>query len=87
MHGHRQQAGYTYAGLAHFAREHYADVVLYGHTHVPDLFRDEESGILYVNPGSLSRPRQSDRSRTYVILTISDDALPQAELKNLEDGT
>ena len=86
VHGHRQQAGYTYAGLAYFAREHFADVVLYGHTHVPDIFRDEEKGILYVNPGSLSRPRQADRNRTYVILTISDDALPQAELKILDDS-
>ncbi|MBP3217149.1 MAG: metallophosphoesterase [Lachnospiraceae bacterium] len=86
VHGHRQQAGYTYAGLIRFAKEYFADVLLFGHTHVPEIFRDEENGILLVNPGSLARPRQSSRDKTYVVLTISDDTLPQAELKILENA-
>ena len=41
--------------LLYRGEEVHADMVLYGHTHVPDLSADGPR--LLLNPGSLSRPR------------------------------
>lgn len=35
--------------------EQRADVVVFGHTHRPDMWRQD--GVLYVNPGSVTEPR------------------------------
>ncbi len=43
-----------------------ADIVLYGHTHRPVV--DKSSGIIAVNPGSLSYPRQEGRSPSYAVM-------------------
>lgn len=42
------------------------DILLYGHTHVPDWRRDG-SGVLCCNPGSVSLPKQ-DSARGYILL-------------------
>jgi len=44
-----------------------ADIVLFGHTHEP--FEGKQNGILYLNPGCISRPRSKD-IETYLELTI-----------------
>ncbi|MGI6662341.1 MAG: metallophosphoesterase [Bacillota bacterium] len=43
------------------------DVTVFGHTHVPTVFRRE--GILFVNPGSLHSPREAEAS--YAVLEIT----------------
>ncbi|MCQ2522178.1 MAG: metallophosphoesterase [Lachnospiraceae bacterium] len=53
------------------AIDHGATVVCFGHTHVP--LCKEEDGILIVNPGSLSSPRQSNRKPSYAVLTLLDN--------------
>ena len=82
-HGHRFHARYGLEGLVLEGRKQRADVILCGHTHVPDIYRDTDSGILLVNPGSLSRPRQSPREKTYAVLTISEGGVPSAEIRKL----
>lgn len=57
-------------------------VALFGHTHRP-LLLDYE-GVLVANPGSISRPRQSDHKPSYGILTIGEDGVPDIEIKFLE---
>lgn len=84
VHGHTYAVRSGHRILLDAARREYADVVLYGHTHVPCIERDPGSGILIVNPGSLTQNRPRGRKGTYAVLTISDDALPQAELKELD---
>lgn len=42
------------------------DIFITGHTHVPHLYRDEE-GIIHLNPGSISRPRNPEGA-TYAII-------------------
>lgn len=37
---------------------HPGDAVLYGHTHIPVLRRNEETGVLTLNPGSVSIPKE-----------------------------
>lgn len=70
-HGHRQS---VYAGvdtLKYWGLEREADIVLYGHTHVP--FVEQSSTITVINPGSVSKPRQEGHRKSYAVLTIEDD--------------
>ena len=48
------------------------DIVLYGHTHIPDItYKD---GIYFVNPGSCARPRDG-KSATYALIDISEKGI------------
>lgn len=47
------------------------DIVMYGHTHKPEVDVDDE--VTVVNPGSLSYPRQEGRLPSYVIMEIDDE--------------
>ncbi|MBP3450471.1 MAG: metallophosphoesterase [Spirochaetaceae bacterium] len=55
VHGHRFSVDYGLENLSLAAQNLDADLVFFGHTHRP--FRYEDSGTLYLNPGSCSRPR------------------------------
>ena len=83
-HGHKLDVKYTKKLLLSAARKNHADVVLYGHTHIPEAYRAKDQGTLVVNPGSLAYPGQFPRVPTYAVLTISDDALPAAEIRELQ---
>jgi len=54
-HGHRHSVDYSLDTLISAAETLSADLVFYGHTHVPA--REEIEGSLILNPGSCSRPR------------------------------
>jgi uncharacterized protein len=59
-------------GLVKKAKRLGCDIVIYGHSHVPDI--KEMYGITLINPGSLYYNR--DRSPlSYVVLTIQDHAM------------
>ena len=60
------------------------DVFLYGHTHIPDS--RVESGVLYLNPGSVSIPKAGS-ARGYIV-TDSDEKNGHLTFirKNLETG-
>lgn len=45
-----------------------ADIVMYGHTHRPIVEYDE--GVIAVNPGSLTYPRQEGRRPSYILMEI-----------------
>lgn len=63
LHGHQY---YYMDALFYRGEEVHADMVLYGHTHVPDLSAD---GVrLLLNPGSLSRPRGGSLESCALIL-------------------
>ncbi|MCD8125753.1 MAG: metallophosphoesterase [Lachnospiraceae bacterium] len=67
-HGHRYDVHRGLARLNLAAEEAQADVVLYGHTHIPDLSYIGERAFL--NPGSLSLPRQEGHRPSFAILEI-----------------
>ena len=46
-----------------------ADIVLFGHTHVP--FENTRNGILYLNPGCVSMPKNRG-IKTYAVLEITN---------------
>jgi hypothetical protein len=74
-HGHRQRVNAGVDILKYWAQEKGADIVLYGHTHVP--FVEQSSLMTVLNPGSVSRPRQSNHIPTYATI----DFLENGELK------
>lgn len=84
-HGHKQYVKDGYRQIGKLAKKEYADIVCCGHVHCPDIEMDEKNGILYINPGSLVDNRPYPRAGTYVILIISEDDLPKAELKEVKE--
>lgn len=63
LHGHTRYVKYNMLGLIDAARERRADIVLYGHTHVPKTERID--GVYYMCPGSV-------RDGAYGMLDITD---------------
>jgi len=57
------------------------DVIAFGHTHKP--WHREVDGVLYVNTGSVGRPKDGDWRAGYVILEFGDDA-PRVEMVRVE---
>lgn len=70
VHGHRHR---LYAGLTdlyYAALEAEADYVFFGHLHRP--VQETYNGITFLNPGSVTYPRQEDRKPTYMTLCYDD---------------
>lgn len=67
IHGHQFSVGYGLEGLNTWASTMNANVVLFGHTHVPE--KVENGNCLMLNPGSPSRPRSSS-GPTLAVVTI-----------------
>ena len=78
---HGQMLPHDLDSIAMRAKNLGADILLYGHTHVPiSVFHN---GVYIVNPGSLSRPRQSDHRPSYVIMNIDKEGNVEFEIKYL----
>ncbi len=67
-HGHNYYVSVGNERIKSEAKARGFDIVFYGHTHRPVV--DIDDGIIAVNPGSLSYPRQEDHIPTYVIMEI-----------------
>ena len=68
-HGHTMAVKVGTRELVAVAARYKCDVVVYGHTHVPKIF--DERGILFVNPGSVSYPRQGS-APSYGMIEIAE---------------
>lgn len=71
-HGDYFQVKFSTARIAYEARQHGADIVLYGHTHVTDC--RYEDGLYIINPGSLGCPREHTKY-SYALLDISESGV------------
>lgn len=80
-HGHGYYVSAHTRRLKQSARERGADIVMYGHTHRPDI--DTTEDVIAINPGSLSYPRQEGRKATYVIMEVADDGEAKFTLKHV----
>lgn len=67
-HGHLYSVYYGTDKLKDAARARNADIVLYGHTHIPSV--DQSDDIIAVNPGSISQPRQPGRQPSYILMEL-----------------
>ncbi|MCM1244248.1 MAG: metallophosphoesterase [Roseburia sp.] len=79
-HGHRQHVNIELDILKYWAQEKQADIVMYGHTHVP--FLEQSSQMTVLNPGSISRPRQEGHRATYALLDFMENG--EVEIKICE---
>lgn len=69
-HGHKFRVKTTYQSLLYKACEVGADVVIFGHTHVPANFTQED--ILFFNPGSIVIPRGNSKP-SFGLLEITNE--------------
>ncbi len=81
-HGHYLGVGMSLEILVEEAVSREADIVMYGHTHRPEIRRYEN--IIALNPGSLSYPRQKGRNPSYIIMELDEDGKASFDLKFLE---
>ena len=77
-HGHRYNIYRSLDSLLYAAEEAGADIVIFGHTHIPVCER--QGDMLILNPGSLTYPRQAGHRPSYILLTVSDGGAPDAKL-------
>ena len=59
-----------------------AAIVMFGHTHKP--FLEMIDGMIVLNPGSLSYPRQEGRKGSYIMMEIEPDCDVKCEIKYLD---
>lgn len=80
-HGHYY---YVNGGISHIkkaALERGIDIAMFGHTHKP--FFEEDEGIIILNPGSISYPRQEGRNPSYMIMNVDESGKAQFSLAYL----
>ena len=81
-HGHYYDANYGVDDLVVAAQDKDADVVMYGHTHVPLI--EEYDGVTVINPGSISNPRQEGRKPSYIVLDVDSEGELHFNLNYIE---
>ena len=80
-HGHYYGVSMDFSRIVDEAQSRNCDCVCFGHIHRPVL--EEIDGVLVLNPGSLSFPRQRNRKPSYAVLNIEEGKMPLAEIKYL----
>ena len=80
-HGHTYGVSGGTDGIVEAARARGCEAVLFGHTHYPEIERQE--GILVINPGSLTFPRQRGRKFSYAVMEAEEGKDLQAEIRYL----
>ena len=84
LHGHKHRVYYDLTPLYYLAEENQADIVLFGHLHIPVVQKTD--GILLVNPGSLTYPRQSNGLPSYAMLTLEENGEVRAAIRYVKQG-
>lgn len=74
-HGHKQRVHWNPSVISYWAEEQGADIVLFGHTHMP--FWEDSGRVAIFNPGSISLPRGGGLP-TFGILTIENGRMEGA---------
>lgn len=81
-HGDEFQVKFSKTRLIYEARQNNCDIVLYGHTHIPeDRYED---GMYILNPGSIGCPIDGYPA-SYMLLSVSEKGI-LPNIVSLEDG-
>ena len=80
-HGHYYGVSMDISGVAEEAASRDCQAVFFGHTHKPVI--EEIDGVLAINPGSLSYPRQHGRRPSYAVLETDSDGKMNVEIRYL----
>lgn len=59
-----------------------ADVLVFGHTHKP--WQREIDGVLFVNTGSVGKPKDGDPRACWVLLTIREDGTVDVDTRRVD---
>ena len=81
-HGHMQYVSMNTRRLKEEGKRRCADIVMYGHTHKPDI--DLSDDIIAINPGSLAYPRQAGRVPSYIVMEIDRNGEANFVLKYVQ---
>jgi hypothetical protein len=77
-HGHQYYVSGRHDFLVREAAARQFDIVMYGHTHRPEICK--EKGVIVINPGSLTYPRQEGRRASYIIMEMDKGGEPEFTL-------
>lgn len=69
-HGHYYYVSLEKKSLFEIAKSRGIQIAMFGHTHRPYI--EEQDGILLLNPGSISYPRQEGRKPSYMVLELDE---------------
>jgi putative phosphoesterase len=83
-HGHIYNVYSNSDRIAQLAKAYKADIAVYGHTHYPEIRRQDS--VLVMNPGSLGYPRQAGHRPSYIILNIAEDGTADPGLRYVPEG-
>ena len=78
-HGHHCGVNWGEDELVEHAQEMGADIAFYGHTHVPEI--SEHHGVLVINPGSISYPRQHGKEPSYAVVEVDEKGEFSSEIQ------
>ena len=82
-HGYRYYVKSDYLRICLWAEENQADVCLFGHTHVPDVFY--AGSTLMLNPGSIGAPR-GQGAASYGIVDVSETGVVDGRVMGVKGG-
>ena len=80
-HGHYYYVGSGIEDLKREALARGADVAMFGHTHIPLI--EYGDGIVVMNPGSISYPRQEGKRPSYILMDIDKKGMAHYEIEYL----
>ena len=80
-HGHNYGVSMDLYGISEEAADRNCEIVFFGHTHKHVI--EKKNGVLVINPGSLSFPRQEGRKPSYVVMELNENEEPEAEIRFL----
>lgn len=69
------------ASLGRIAKGADADVLVFGHTHIP--WSREINGVLFVNTGSVGKPKDADHRAAWVLMPISEDGHVHVDIRRV----
>lgn len=81
IHGQQFAKARRIDGLVQLARQEGCDIVVYGHTHVPEVVHKQ--GVTIINPGSLARSRDG-QGMSYALLNLNGPQV-EAQIKRWKD--
>ncbi len=81
-HGHRYLTyGEGMESLRYLGLQQQADIVMFGHTHVP--FLEDTGDLVLLNPGSISKPRQENKIPTYTVMEVHEDGKVEFQMREI----
>ena len=80
-HGHNYGVSMDLYGVSEEAAARGCEIVCFGHTHKPVV--ENKNGVLVINPGSLSFPRQEGRRPSYAVMELYKGEEPEIEIRYL----